>query len=150
MATGRVVAGQLQRAGRVEIFERPLFCRHTERRQLDRGMHKPVSMRQSPHSNMSADGRPCENPSIPVERCYPYIGELKKFLRERKKTLEDGLLCGKHKSAKFAKAAAVEKFALAFRGCTQERLRQPRSVLGRQRKCEGGINAVERMIANAL
>src|SRR3979409_1362016 len=70
-------------------------------------MNKPVSVRQSPYSDIFADSRPCEALSIPVERCNPHVGEFEKFPRERKKTLEDSLLCRKHKCAEFAKAAAM-------------------------------------------
>src|ERR1700730_5081092 len=56
---------------------------------------------------MFADRRPCEILAIPVERGYPHIGELEKFPRQRKKTLVDSLLCGKHECAEFAKAAAM-------------------------------------------
>jgi hypothetical protein len=93
--------------GRAPPFETSLLSCHTERRQFDRGMHNPVSVRQSPHSDMFADSRPCEILPIPVERCYPHIGELEKLPRERKKTLEDRLLCGKHECAEFAGSHAT-------------------------------------------
>jgi hypothetical protein len=46
--------------------------------------------------------------------------------------------------------ATGEKLALPFLSCMPERLRQTRSCFGTQRKREGDIRVVERMIANAL
>jgi hypothetical protein len=43
-----------------------------------------------------------------------------------------------------------EKFPFAFLICTPESLRQTRSRFGTQRKREGGIGVVKRMMANTL
>jgi hypothetical protein len=61
----------------------------SQRRQFDQGMHKLAIVQQSSLSHIFTGNRPCEMPLIPVERCYPHIGELWKFSRERKNTLED-------------------------------------------------------------
>ena len=91
-------------------FKVPLPGCRSERRHFDRGMHKAVSVGQSSRSDMFADGRPREILSMPVDRCYSHIGKFEKFPRQRKETLEDRLLCGKHECAEFAKAAAMGRF----------------------------------------